>query len=508
MATVHTLFKFNNATGSDTAASGCGPTTALSGTNASFSGTGNAAVVTLDGSPDLSGVATDKSHVLLLKTAGAGYKYFMISAKDNVAKTVTLEAGSGWPDATAAASPTGLTWAIGGKRKTLEHADSRILGTQGMYWAGYGAMIIELEDDQTLTSPFSLRGWSGQRTLNGQMIMRGNSTTSHRKITQTTDAACITPSSGQMMLFQNLKLENTSVTKTDAVGITTDVVDPNAPAYTLSRGFDQITLRNIIFGDATNQLSRGIQNTAPIAASTQKLWIINCEIAYCTDAGIIYNPTAGMFGTPRMSVKYSNCWIHDNGAAGVLAMIEDTLHDFYACLINNNADAGIDMRTPYWGNIYINQCTIDGNGGNGLHIQDPISGWSGPGGNNTGSQITNSNFTNNGAYGINDGDGSIALTRAVEEEGNFGIVDNNNFGAGATTNTSGAIRAVSVSANSLQVDPGYSGNWLSGTSVRAKGYPLSHVIGAGQGTTPMFNDIGTAKRQENIPRLINGGSIS
>lgn len=120
---------FNNSTGSDTAASGAGPATALTGTAASFTGS----VVTLDGSPDLTNVATDGSHVLYLVTS-TGRKFFTINAKDNTAKTVTT-------DDAPAGTASGLSWAIGGKRSTLHNTDSKYLFTND----GKKGWVVEVE---------------------------------------------------------------------------------------------------------------------------------------------------------------------------------------------------------------------------------------------------------------------------------------------------------------------------------------------------------------------------
>ena len=77
---------FNTGSGSDTAASGAGPTTALSGTAASYS----ESVFTLDGSPDLSGVSTDGPHVIWVDTS-TGRKFFTINAVNDGANTVTVD---------------------------------------------------------------------------------------------------------------------------------------------------------------------------------------------------------------------------------------------------------------------------------------------------------------------------------------------------------------------------------------------------------------------------------
>lgn len=105
---------YNNSTGSATAASGAGPSTALSGTSASFSG----AVFTLDGSPDLSGVATDGSHCLWALT-NTGRQMFTINAVDNTAKTVTVD------DTPTATVTSGITWGLGGKRNSIFDTQDR-----------------------------------------------------------------------------------------------------------------------------------------------------------------------------------------------------------------------------------------------------------------------------------------------------------------------------------------------------------------------------------------------
>ena len=109
----------DSATGSDTAASGAGPATALTGPAAGTSADG--LTVTLDGSPDLSGVATDGTHVLFLSDSTAGNRNFSrITAKDVAARTVTVAHAFG-------ASLSGKPWAIGGRRASIGSATSRKL---------------------------------------------------------------------------------------------------------------------------------------------------------------------------------------------------------------------------------------------------------------------------------------------------------------------------------------------------------------------------------------------
>ena len=107
---------------SDTAASGAGPSTALTGTSASTDVAGT--LVTLDGSPDLSGVATDGSHVIYVADATTGNKRFAaINAVDDTLKTVTVEQAF-------AGSLSGQSWAIGGVRATAFGSVSELLYDQ------------------------------------------------------------------------------------------------------------------------------------------------------------------------------------------------------------------------------------------------------------------------------------------------------------------------------------------------------------------------------------------
>ena len=97
---------YDPVSGSDTAASGAGPATAITG-SAATNGSGN--VVNLDGSPDLSGVSVND--VLWVNLASTVRTLTRITAVDDGADTVTTE------DTLVLSSES---WAIGGKRKTLQ----------------------------------------------------------------------------------------------------------------------------------------------------------------------------------------------------------------------------------------------------------------------------------------------------------------------------------------------------------------------------------------------------
>lgn len=105
--------------GSDSLASGAGPSTAITGTAASTSGDG--LTVTLDSGTDLTNVLTDGSHVIYLVDSTAGARNF---------GKITGKAGSGGATPTVDVSDafglslSGLSWAIGGLRQYTRSSSS------------------------------------------------------------------------------------------------------------------------------------------------------------------------------------------------------------------------------------------------------------------------------------------------------------------------------------------------------------------------------------------------
>ena len=130
-------------------ASGAGPSVALTGAAANTDGT----KIYLDGSPDLSGVATDGSHVLYLEdTRTNNRRWAAINAANNTAKTVDVEQ-------TYTANNGPLNWAIGGelKERTSSAAkklwDNNGTGNAGAQWS-FGIRPAE----QVLTTKLIIRG--------------------------------------------------------------------------------------------------------------------------------------------------------------------------------------------------------------------------------------------------------------------------------------------------------------------------------------------------------------
>ena len=141
--------------GSDTAASGAGPATAVTGiagatTGADTAGISNT-VIKLNGSPDLSGVTVDVDVLWLDHTAGTRHLH-RITAVDDTLKTVTVE------DAVTIANASAVAWAIGGKRKTLENDTTAVDGNDGK--AGW---TFEFNDG-TYTQTIAMNPQAGDTT--------------------------------------------------------------------------------------------------------------------------------------------------------------------------------------------------------------------------------------------------------------------------------------------------------------------------------------------------------
>lgn len=135
------VFTYNFSTGSDTAASGAGPATAVTGAAGASTGADTGGVpsttIILNGSPDLSGVATDGSHAIWIDDTAGNRHLSKITAK--VASTsVTVE------DSFNIANASAKAWAIGGKRKTFSNDTSNTdLSDLHSGW------VWELEDTAT-----------------------------------------------------------------------------------------------------------------------------------------------------------------------------------------------------------------------------------------------------------------------------------------------------------------------------------------------------------------------
>lgn len=422
---------FNASTGTDTQASGsAAPATAIFGTNASFSGS----TVTLDGSPDLS--AFDAATWVLWMQTSTGRQYFDLSAADDVAKTVTcVNAPAG--------TSTGRTWAIGGKRATLDAATSRTVFVDAK--AGW---YITTETDQTLTSEITASSSGGTATL--PVTVSSNNTT-RRVLNTTANAAVFNISAGAAWRFKYLQFTCSNATRTSARGVRT-TLNPD------------VSFQGCLFGHATNTLLNGFYRDG---GGTSWASFVDCGFISCTGKGIDY--------ATAVHLSVAGCTFKDcvGGLAclGNLTVTNSLFYDLTATAIDSDSNT-IGILTTIIGN------TIDGNTGattDGIQLSKTSL-----------TVILGNQITNNGRYGINAPTGADAGLHC----------DWNNYFGNSSGNNN-----VTAGPNDTTNDPQYTDadneDFSVGTNAKEAGFPDSGAtLGAGQSSTTTYVDQGAAQREE------------
>jgi hypothetical protein len=433
---------FNTTTGSDTTASGAGPSIAVSGTASAHTNGINQSTILFTNNPNLSGISTDGSAVLWLKTS-SGRQFTIITAVNNSSKTVTVADLFNIPSGSA------VNWAIGGKRATWSNTDSRKLFSDVK-----NGWTVETETNQTLSSTAIML--SASQTGSSPIVVRGS--TEHVTLTKNNTSAHFEFSSlvSGIWTFEKLRFLNTSLNVGTA----------------FSTGVSTLTIKNCIFGSSTNKLNRVINYSGG-----GDLRFMDCEISTASIAILLHTS-----GSRTMDII--GCWIHDcEGAASSVIDIQSsstipTTWNIKDCIFDNIAGNAISISsstasTQLMGNIQ--NCTFDGCAV-GLKLNGVYSKLC----------LLNNIFSNN-TTAINAVAGQEAFT--------FGI-DYNNFYNNGTDRVN-----FPIGPNDTVLDPQYvnrTGNDYSiGTNLRALGFPSSsQSIGLNQSRTNNFTDIGGAQRRE------------
>lgn len=456
----------NSATGSDSDASGAGPATALTGAGGLSAVDGLS--VLLDGSPDLSGVLTDGTHVLYFADATAGNRNFV---------KITGTSGSGTALATVSvANALGLAltkaWAIGGKRATIAGTASiKLFSNNSAAGDAMPGWIVEMESShaETIAATYTLRR-SGDFTT-GAIELRGTVGAAVMPILTFSNNGTAITHNLNLIKLAGFEIQNSNATKTASVGI----------ALSSSAALCQIV--NVRINNSTNKFWKGIThagggttirdcdigNTASIGiastSATFALWIKNCRVF--TTGGNAIDITSSS-NSPAMGIE--DCLIY--GVTGIGISLALT-------------GSAISFSTM---GFKINRCTVDTCSSDGIRITSSTT--QGVGFSN--SEVVGCQITANGGFGINFSNASPPT--ALQLTGSMWI-DYCNFGTGATANTGGDVSVSGVKTNCVAVNPEYtgSGNYNVGTATKALGYP--GVIG-GVGSTRSYMDIGAAQRQE------------
>ena len=283
--------KFNNVTGSDTAASGLGPATAVTGSGASTTGASN--VVT---GINTTGVSSGD---LLWVQSSSGRQFSIIATVDSGAQVTC--------DDNFDNTESGRTWAIGGKRATFDGSLSLFLDELGEH------VTIELETDQTISNNIY---WK-EETPNIGVAIKSSEAGVQRTINQTADSTVIFSFDGSWnvesdVLIQDIKFINTSSVKSYCIYI---------PGNT---GHPQIVLVRCQVGDSGSGFISGIRGW-----NYQACHAYDTVFKDCSAAGM--QPQGGAaFESIVDGCWFENCGYGvDAGYAGKRALVSNSV--FYNC---------------------------------------------------------------------------------------------------------------------------------------------------------------------------------
>lgn len=310
--------KFNNSTGSDTQSSGLGPAVAVYGSGAST--TGASAVVT--------GITTTgvTAGDLLWVQSSSGRQFSIIASVDSSTQVTC--------DDNFDVTETGRTWAIGGKRATIDNSDSRLLLTTDGSSKG---LTVELENtgtDYYVTASIILN----VITITGDA--------QNRTVVNSTFNGYLFGASAGTAYVKNLHLKCSATTKTSTIGI----------CHTHHNGSHDCD--NLVF-DATDNWNRAFGHTALAAGG---MTIRNTKV-YNTITAVHYTGATAFF---------ENCIFKDNQTDGIESYNNPMY--IYGCQFLNTGGIAIKhLGNPGQVMVIVN-CIFNG-GTIGLHMYTYTQTW-------------------------------------------------------------------------------------------------------------------------------------
>lgn len=258
---------FNADEGSDTQASGLGPDPAVYGSGASIT-SGSASVTGIDTTGVLAG------HLMWVQ-ASSGRQFSVIQSV--VSSTEVL------CDTTFAVTETGRTWAIGGKRATLEDASSRNMLNEDLDTPL--VFKVKLETDQDINSPLYT---SGSISIEYPLIIYSDNLSTINQTANNQYGVIVNQSRGA--LFYNLKFITTG-------GST------NVAASAISAG-SHVIADNCVFGEdgGSNNFTSAMRGNA----YGHNLYARNCTFY---GNGVTYGQAFGGGHYNGDALEIHNCYM-------------------------------------------------------------------------------------------------------------------------------------------------------------------------------------------------------
>ena len=359
--TVSTL-DYDPVGGSDTLASGAGPATAVTGSTAT-NGTGN--VVNLDGTPDLSGVSVND--ILWVNLASTVRTLTRITAVDDGADTVTTE------DTTILGA--GVSWAIGGKRKTLS-ADKEFTDIS----QGKAGWTLRLDDGADYV--FATRTTVSDPI--NEITVASTVADGPLKIQSLSGAKpVLTWSSGSQFINMAASTDFEIDGLVDRDGMTIkNVISTSTGARFME------SVASAFFGFTAKHLTVATKGLIWEGRDCHMMWY-SCDV---TSTGA----TGFDLGGTRVQAIFDNCIIHNCAGNGISSGAGQTGGMVVrSCVIRDSTSAGIQIEAgqKHWIYHICNNVFHD-NGTDGVLVSAANQDL-GPG------FIANNIFTDNGGYGIN-----------------------------------------------------------------------------------------------------------
>lgn len=460
----------NDSGGSDSAASGAGPGTALTGSAATV--TNGSGSITITDAVDLSGVAVDGSAALWVKTA-SGRQFTKITAISGSSGNWTLTV-----EDTTWTAGSGKTWAIGGKRKTIGNADSYTLfGANG----AKGGWTVDILLDETITTTNYAFACPGS-TSAGPVTIKSSAGTRPTITGPGANSTLLTVSAAYIHV-ENLAFSRNYSSGQVVVYITT--------------GTGHVTFKKCKFTQSVDFATTHVELvTHDVNSGNAPILFLQCEF---DGASRSCGGFARYTGSASTGIDIIDCWFHDitdssNGTTGSTngkAIYLKTAVD--AVIVGNlitNCRGGVHAYTGMYGQ-YICNNTISGMASalDLIYFADAAAA--------AGSRVYNNVLVNStSGYAIKVG------TTAY-----YGFYEGNNL----SYNNSGDWSGFTASSSDITgSDPSFvatgSNNYglNSGSPARAVGLPGAGANIGGGSSTPSYADIGCAQHQDTPnPRYVN-----
>lgn len=319
-----------NSSGSNTAASGAGPGTALTGTAAA---THANTTVNITDAVDLSGVATDGSAALWVSSS-SGLQWSRITAISGSSGNWTVTVSTAYAN-----TESGRTWAIGGKRQTCAGSAQLFKDavTSNTGWT------IDIQTGETITVAIVCNIVANRAT---PLVIKSTTSTRPLITTATNSVDLFNISSAQYVMFQHLSFSSTAGTRGRGIGV------PSATA-------SNIWADDCVF----DGFSTAIEGDNVTYFYIGYVILTRCEIKNCATAGTKL----------RSSLYAAQCYIHGNGDgfqwpnAAPIQTIEQPVV-IVDCVISGNTNGVNYQYTGALSNcplVLINN-TISGNSGDGI----------------------------------------------------------------------------------------------------------------------------------------------